>query len=393
MGKVVKYTGSKLLGEELRRLRGARGLEDIVAMSKQSPLTSRIHPVSAPSLSQIERGITMPSTEVLYTLSVLYKVSPARLLHLVVEERLAKAHDLPETRDETRYKLYAELTAGRWYEALALAIHGGRLAKSESDRVLWQANHAYALRYLGMRTDAAMMLLECASSPRLAPEHRYIAHLYAADVLAESGFVETALPHAERALAVLPADASPAMLARALRTRVHIVILVHDFELGRDEDALREALRDANRVLELEPDAPPSTRLLIEHYQAKLTQHLGNTLVAARDYAILARRAVELACPLAEMFAELSLGILRRKAGQFVEARRHLERAENRAVELEQFDQAFESYFELYLVAKSLTDGRASHCLKRCLRYWPLVQARTPKVLEFEDLLSKGLVR
>ena len=90
MGKVVKYTGSKLLGEELRRLRGARGLEDIVEMSKQSPLTSRIHFVSAPSLSQIERGITMPSTEVLYTLSVLYNVSPTRLLHHIVEERLAK---------------------------------------------------------------------------------------------------------------------------------------------------------------------------------------------------------------------------------------------------------------------------------------------------------------
>ena len=34
VGKVVRYTGSKLLGEELRRMRGARALHDIVRLSK-----------------------------------------------------------------------------------------------------------------------------------------------------------------------------------------------------------------------------------------------------------------------------------------------------------------------------------------------------------------------
>ena len=41
MGKKVKYTGSRLLGAELRRLRGERSLGDIAALSRSTPLADR----------------------------------------------------------------------------------------------------------------------------------------------------------------------------------------------------------------------------------------------------------------------------------------------------------------------------------------------------------------
>ena len=133
MGKVVRYTGSKLLGEELRRLRGSRSLHDIVRLSQEGPLTSRVQLVSAPSLSQIENGITMPGPEVLYSLSVIYSVSPTRLLHLIVEDKLTREPvELPETREETWQRLGQAFETGDWYQALTLAIHGAGLAKDES---------------------------------------------------------------------------------------------------------------------------------------------------------------------------------------------------------------------------------------------------------------------
>lgn len=392
MGKVVKYTGSKLLGEELKRLRGSRKLEDIVDLSKQSPLTSRIHPISAPTLSQIENGITMPSTEVLYSLSVLYGVSPSRLLHHIVEERIATPGELPATREETRDRLREALTAGHWYDALALSIHAGRLAEDEGDRLLCEANRAMALRRLGMRNDAVLLLLQCAESPSFPADHRHVAHFYLAEVLAESGFVQTAADHVERGMAVLPRPTPPTLMANALQRRVVVTLLVADFGLPIEDKVLRECLRDIDMIESLATDAVPERLLKLGIWRAGVTGALGNTLVALRDYARHAKEAARLRSDLLEACAELSLGELLLRGGKAIDAISHLERAENRAVALGDPDTAFRAYFSLADASATLASDRTKWYLRRCLRYWPLVQARTPQVIAFEKMLRQGVV-
>ena len=54
-------SGSRLLGEFLRRLRGSRSLQSIEDLSKAPPLEGRIRPVDISTLSKIETGKQLPS--------------------------------------------------------------------------------------------------------------------------------------------------------------------------------------------------------------------------------------------------------------------------------------------------------------------------------------------
>ena len=86
------------------------------------------------------------------------------------------------------------------------------------------------------------------------------------------------------------------------------------------------------------------------------------------------------------MLAEIALGRLLREDGKNEEASRVLLAAEQTAMDEGYVDEAFEAYFELHLVSKAAGDGRDDYYLKRCRRYYPLVQAKTPQVLAYEKL-------
>ena len=104
MGKKSKFTGSKLLGAELRRLRGDRSLAQISALSRSEPLSERINPISAPALSQIETGVSFPSLDTLHSLATLYQTPMQQLLDFVVQERVLESTDfaLPESHEEVK---------------------------------------------------------------------------------------------------------------------------------------------------------------------------------------------------------------------------------------------------------------------------------------------------
>lgn len=392
MGKVIKYTGSKMLGEELRRLRGVRSLADITQLSRESPLATRVQLISAPGLSQLENGISMPTSEMLYSLSVLYNVSPVRLLHIIVEEKLTRSTaDLPSSSVATRARLQAELSRGNWYDALALAIHGGRMAEGESDRVAWSVRRAVAMRKLGMRQDAISLLLECSESRHVKADERYIVHGYLAEALIECGYARSAHDQAARAEAAIPEAIAAEARPRVLKTRIYIASLLKDFEPDTPDETAREGLRWIAELRRDRPDEPIDSVLRLDIREAALLSHLGNSLVASRKLAETARKASEAGLEYLEMAAYLNLGILHRAANRLKEALRALERAEVRAVRMRQYDAAFECYFELSETCSALGDERSSAYLRRCWRYWPLVQARTPRVLQFEERVREGL--
>ena len=85
--------------------------------------------------------------------------------------------------------------------------------------------------------------------------------------------------------------------------------------------------------------------------------------------------------------AELALGRLAREDGRLEESARILLDAEQEAMDQGYVDEAFEAYYELHLVSKEAGDGKHEYYLKRCRRYYPLVQAKTPQVLAYEKLV------
>lgn len=82
-----RTTGSRLLGEDLRKRRGHRSLEEIARLSRSEPFADRVEPIAYSTLSMLERGLTMPSAQSLLTLSVLYHVPVEHFLDLVALER------------------------------------------------------------------------------------------------------------------------------------------------------------------------------------------------------------------------------------------------------------------------------------------------------------------
>ena len=115
-----RLTGSKLLGEELRRLRGGRSLEEISRLSRTPPHGDRVEPIAYSTLSMIERGVTMPSAQSLLTLAVLYHLPVQRLLDLVALERYHARKPAAES-DPARLEaqIHDDLRSGRYSAAWA----------------------------------------------------------------------------------------------------------------------------------------------------------------------------------------------------------------------------------------------------------------------------------
>lgn len=385
MGKKVKFTGSKLLGAELRRLRGERSLAQIAALSKSPPLAERVHPVSAPALSQIETGVSFPNLETLHSLATLYQTPIQQLLDLVVQERLIERDELPETHEEVRRIFGEAFEAGRWRRAMALAVRGEELSPSPADKVGWRANRAICLQQFGLRDDAVQMLLQCTSDPDAATDRQYQVYRSLAEALASSGHLGAAAAIASRALELAPPDLPPRWRWQLMSTRARLVLLENERDSPNLED-VREALELVTRAATLVPEGMAQARLLLAVHAAIAHKLLGNAVKAARSLEDIRDEARVAGQPLAETAAAIALGRLHREHGRWADAERVLMGAETIAMEEGFVDEAFEIYFELHLVSKGAEDGKHHYYLRRCRRYYPLVQAKTPQVLAYEKL-------
>src|SRR5688500_7418398 len=80
-------SGSRLLGEFVRKLRGSRSLQAIEDLSKSPPLAGRTRPADVSTLSKIETGKQFPSLTTLLSLEQIYEVPIQRFLDHVKLER------------------------------------------------------------------------------------------------------------------------------------------------------------------------------------------------------------------------------------------------------------------------------------------------------------------
>jgi tetratricopeptide (TPR) repeat protein len=389
MGRGKKRTGSVLLGEELKRLRGTRSLELVGEISRSAPYNEHLKSIAAPTLCQIEQGISMPSLESLYTLSVLYQVSTQHLLARLVDERLSKRYRAPDGLEATASAFAQALKAGRWYEALALAVHGERLASSRKECVRWRAHRAISMQMIGMRQEAIILMQECVADRALDRKHRCQVRRNLADMLASAGLYEDAEDSMRRAIELAGDDAPPAILADMLSTRARLVILQAEMGIVTEEPRLREAIRLVESARQHVPAEDAWNRGLFDLYEARATELLDNQPAAAASYARIAKGARGSELPRLELLALLNLGSLRRQLGKHADAEKHLIAAESLALDLKQPEECFEVFFELYLLYSERGDEKeATFYMKKCRRYHAMVRARTPNVMRFAELVG-----
>jgi tetratricopeptide (TPR) repeat protein len=394
MGKKVLYTGSRLLGQELRRLRGTRTLGQICALSHAPPLSEHCASIAEPTLSQVERGISMPTLESMYTLSVIYRVSMQQLQGLVVEERLARDIAVPDTLDEVRDRFDSVFRSGDWYASLALAIRGERLADTETRRVGWRVNRAMAMERLGMRQEALFILLECAHSPDLDPQFRFFAHRALASAYTSCGFLDAAAESARLALELVPREVPPPLLVALLYSRARL--LQYQYEEAAagvpvGTNFLEEADELLSRATLLTRPESIQDGLILGLLKARGRALRGEITVAEASFLAVRAAARAGGNSWHAMVADSALGSLYRRSNRPTEARQHLESAEMVARGGGYVDEAFEVGFELHLLAVEAEDRRAAASyLRQCWRLYPLLAGRTPTVRAFERLGGTG---
>ena len=136
--------GSKQLGAELRRLRGGRSLACVAALLTSEPFRDRTRPISAATLEQIERGLTLPSLEALRSLALIYRVSSQQLLDCLTREQLGQEIEEPTSMEQARDRFALALQASRWSAQHESASHGSVRARGNGRG--WQLSLEQASR-------------------------------------------------------------------------------------------------------------------------------------------------------------------------------------------------------------------------------------------------------
>jgi tetratricopeptide (TPR) repeat protein len=388
MGKVVKYTGSKLLGEELRRLRGARTYEEITQLSRSAGLKGRINPLSAPTLCQIESGQTMPSLPTLHALSVVYRVSAQHLLNLLVEERLMSAATLPATMEETDAAHQAALREGRWADDLALCIHGERLSQTAVQRLGWRARRGTCLHRLGMRDEAIAVLMDCLESRELTIDQRLMTLHGLVGALLSAGRVRLAATLLRTIDPAMLVQASDAMRRHYLTRRAHVAVELHEEGVEKGADGLRAALADLEAARAAWPAGETGSRRLLDAGMAYVRYCLGDVAAAGRDLEPLLAQCESATDEYGESLVRIYLSLIAQRNGQHESAVEHLEQAGSVAFRGGHHDLAFDAYVRLLLAARGQSDSRERRYSRRCLHLHPLVSELSRAGREFERMLG-----
>jgi hypothetical protein len=386
-----KSNGHAGLGAELRRLRGGRTLQQVADLSRTPPLADRIKPVAAPTLSLIENGISMPSLDTLYTLSVIYRVPMQRLYELVGLERMVSAVEVPEALGEIKAAYHAALRHRRWPEAVALAVAGERHVGSDLRAAMaWRFARATALPGVGLAVEAILLLHECLEQCTVAgiPRHVVLRNLCSAQHAA--GYFDAAAVSAREALQCAPSSLSDAELL-ALREGL-IGALVARREL--DGEADERLARQVQRLVREARVAGAPASLVLDLYEAVSHRIAGNRAQGEKALRDLARRAAEGHDSGVELAAWWHLGVLRRLAGDARGALPPLSRAESLARASGDPAVVFDATYQLLLVATLLgEEALARRCRRACERHYVLVQAKTPSLVHYETAGGGGLAR
>lgn len=387
MGQLRDGTStSSALGAELRRLRGARTRQEIASLTLNPGLSNQVPPLAATTLANLETGDVPPTVEALHALAVVYRISPQRFFDLLASERQKATVQLPDTADETHATYNAALREARWSDAIGLALHGESFATERTDTLLWRARRASCLPYVGRYEEAILLLTECLNSAHLGRNRRFQLLRNLADVYVLAGYLESAVETARKSLELVPAESSDAARVGIISGLVSSLLAKQEAADEPDLGEVAEALDLVARARELGADKDPHWALFLDLSAGVARRLQGDDVAAARLFARVGRLAAKAHEDRLRLVALLNLGTLRRRQGRLRVAEQHLLGALFCALNLSQVNETFEIYVELLLLARESNHSSQDMYFERCQHYYPLVSARTPSVLRFEQL-------
>jgi len=389
-----RETGSRLLGEDLRRRRGHRSLEEIARLSRSAPFSSRVEPIAYSTLSMLERGLTMPSAQSLLTLSVLYQVPPEHFLDLIALERYRTQAPPVGPADAVEREVVADLKASRYADAYQKCL--GLLARTESGdaggapseparvRVLC----GIALWNLGWLSQAAGTFRSVVDDLGVASPLRGWAYQNLVEVERARGCLASAHAFARDGL-----DLAREVGSERLQATFHgtLANLKSDLAERAQEPGVFERLIAESLAHHAEAQSAARTSeddFLLAHsvINEGATRALTGESVAARERI---QAGLELARQRGYgrlvAYGWLELAKLHLAAGEAETARDLLWRSEREASASEASDLLFMNYFYLMKVAEALGD-ESQHAYRKCLTLKSFQQGRFRELDEFEAL-------
>lgn len=388
-----RLTGSRLLGEELRRLRGERSLEEVARLSRTLPHADRVEPIAYSTLSMIERGVTMPSAQSLLTLAMLYRVPAQRLLDLVALERYhARKPGAESDAGRLERSVHEDLRSGRHAEAYAKALRLAELAgdgEAAAGRLAGARLLAgLALWKMGWLVQAAASFRDLVNDLDAEPASRAWACQNLVEVERQSGRLASARAHARDGL-----ELAEGLGDRRLRGTFHgtLANLERDLAERQRDDAARQrhldaALEHHARCRELA--AAVDDRFLLVH--DLLNEAVTRVVTGQGDRAAslledgLRRAGVEGFGRLVA-FGRLERGKLLLSRSRPSEARRELRAAERQAAAAEAGDLTFLCWYYLLRCALEL-DEDAAEAWRRCRSLRPMLECELPELDELDRL-------
>ena len=411
MAKSRPVTGSKLLGQDLRKRRGHRSLEEIARISRSSPFSDRVEPIAYSTLSMLERGLTMPSAQSLLSLSVVYQVPVQQYLDLIALERYHARKPGDVDAAVLELEIVEHLRGGSYGEAYAktlqcldiissgatssdAAVADGSAIEPKTRKGQLAAVRIYggiALWKLGWLSQAEAAFRDIVDDAGIPPQLRGWAYQNLVEVERTQGRLSSAHAYARDGL-----DLAQHVGGERLQGTFHATLA----NLKRD---LAEQAEDATVANKLVDDA------LRHHAKAQaLARQCGDDFLLSNDLlnegvtlalagkSALARQRLEQGMVIAEnngygrlrAFGWLERGKLMLAADTPDRAREFLWRAEQEAAAVEATDLLFLTYFYLLKTAEAFGD-ETQHAYRKCISLKSLQQGRCRELVEFETLQSR----
>jgi tetratricopeptide (TPR) repeat protein len=242
-------SGSRLLGEFLRTLRGSRSLQVIEDLSKTPPLEGRIRPVDVSTLSKIETGKQFPSLTTLLSLEQIYEVPIQRFLDHVKLEKYWSLRPVGGDHPSALAAGIAALDEADYPKAYASFLLAESLAPDREAQVTAAINKSGALWKMGMLQEAINEYCEVLADLSVPPELQIRALSNLASVHRARGNLFEARLHAHEGLRM-----AEALGVERSQAFFHLILgTLHDDLYERsakpEERVLREGLRHYEKSL------------------------------------------------------------------------------------------------------------------------------------------------
>ena len=381
-------SGSKMLGEFLRRLRGSRSLQAIEDLSKSPPLLGRIRPVDVSTLSKIETGKQFPSLTTLLSLEQLYEVPIQRFLdHVKLEkywELRPSAGDFEAAMEEGR-RVAESADYPKAYAAFLLAES---LAPDHDSRAGATQNKASVLWKMGMLQEAINEYAALLADPSLPVQTQVKALTNLAGVYHTRSNLFLARLHAQEGLRI--ADALSLVRSQAFLHRVLGTISddFHHHSGDGQERHLREALRHYEKALSLfEELALPLEVAVTRVNIGSVYCRLGNFIVGLKTLKEGLGECEKHGNRRAVAVALKDLGRAYFLARNFQKAKDYLLDCERLSDRNGYMDLLFICYYYLREIELA-NGGRGSHETKRLMRLRAMQEGSFWELEQFERQMS-----